>query len=186
MLPQLPVTALLGRPFLAQQDAVMFVKEGVVSFQECGVKMALIPSDDHACRVMRAARASTTSALSRREVPPDDWWVNTPDKKTVTRAVGVLRETTVAPYLTEGMVEMDVRVTEGPQSQGKWYANVRVADAAKQNRLFVLEDEKGIPVVDGVAKVVLINGARSTQIVRALAAGEVIADLREHDPRARG
>ena len=95
-------------------------------------------------------------------------------------AVGVATRSTAASYLSEGMVELDVYVTSADATERDWFANVRVTDEACRAGFYVIEDARGVPVRNGKAWVVLINGAKSRSGFRALAKGTPLVCMREH------
>ena len=104
----------------------------------------------------------------------------------VRSAVGVASKSTATSYLSEGMVELDVYVTSSDSCERDWLANVRVTDEARRAGFYVLEDARGVPVRNGKAWVVLINGAKSASGFRALAKGTPLVCMREHTDDPEG
>ena len=95
-------------------------------------------------------------------------------------AVGVAARSTATTYLSEGMVELDVFITSADATERDWFANIHVTEKARKAGFYVIEDARGVPVRNGKAWVVLINGAKSRSGFRALAKGTPLVTMKEH------
>ena len=91
--------------------------DGFVHLKELGETLPFV-SNSKGASALRAAAGGDGGGQEERVRPETDLWWGEGQEAGV-RALGLMRETEVMPYLTEGLVELEVKLTEGTEPQGE-------------------------------------------------------------------